>query len=166
MRVNGIFDCHWLSTSAMEISWIPLTLPMIFTPLKLTWTLRENVWTIKFHLEAMMMMMIIIIINDDDDDCDDDTYQVKGLGWHEMSCLGSEQVLTGIRTFWWGNAVFLRPCSFTRTPLPRQQVQFDTLCGPGAWAMEKMEIALGVISVTGNLIPTGFAKKQLKHGPY
>jgi len=51
-------------------------------------------------LEAMMMMMmIIIIINDDDDDCDDDTYQVKGLGWHEMSCLGSEQVLTGIRTF-------------------------------------------------------------------
>ena len=37
--------------------------------------------------------------DDDDDDCDDDTYQVKGLGWHEMSCLGSEQVLTGIRTF-------------------------------------------------------------------
>lgn len=66
----------------------------------------------------------------------------------------------------------MRKCSFPKTlqfyldPLPRQQVQFDTLCGPGAWVVEKTEIAaLGVISVTGNLIPTGFAKKQLKHGP-
>ena len=87
-------------------------------------------------------MMMIIVINDDDDDCDDDTYQVKGLGWHEMSCLGSEQVLTGIRTFWWGNAVFLRPCSFTRTPCHGNRFS-SILCadlGHGLWKKWKSQL--------------------------
>ena len=114
----------WMK-SGSGCEWIPLTLPVIFTPLK------PNV----DPAGKCLNNQVPLGSDDDDDDCDDDTYQVKGLGWHEMSCLGSEQVLTGIRTFWWGNAVFLRSCSFTRTPCHGNRFS-SILCadlGHGLW---------------------------------